>query len=237
MTNEYILQTKQLTKKYRRDTVLNDLNINIRRNTIYGLLGPNGAGKSTTLKIIAGLIKPTVGDVIFDGHKWSRNDLIHIGALIENAPLYGNLTAEENLEVIATILGLPKKRIQEVLNIVSLTNTGSKRVMNFSMGMKQRLGIALAILTKPKLVILDEPTNGLDPIGIQELRELISSFPKQGITVLLSSHMLSEVEHLADDIGIISNGILGYEGKYDSHEDLEALFTDIVRKHRELSRR
>lgn len=232
MNDEYILQTRQLTKKYKRSTILDDISINVRKNTVYGLLGPNGAGKSTTLKIISGLLKPTSGEVIFNGNQWTRKDLVHIGSLIENAPLYGNLTARENLEVINTILGLPKERIQEVLQIVGLTNTGSKRVMNFSMGMKQRLGIALAILNRPKLLILDEPTNGLDPIGIQELRELISSFPQQNMTVLLSSHLLSEVEYLADDIGIISNGILGYEGKYHSYEKLETLFTDVVRKHR-----
>lgn len=233
MNDEYILQTRQLTKKYKRDTILDTVSINVRKNTVYALLGPNGAGKSTTLKIISGLLKPSSGEVAFDGNKWTRKDLAHIGSLIENAPLYGNLTAKENLEVINTILGLPKERVQNVLQIVGLTNTASKKVMNFSMGMKQRLGIALAILNQPKLLILDEPTNGLDPIGIQELRELISSFPKQGITVLLSSHLLSEVEHLADDIGIISNGILGYEGKYHSYENLEKLFTDVVQKYRE----
>lgn len=232
MNDEYILQTRQLTKKYRGATVINDVSINVRKNTVYGLLGPNGAGKSTTLKIISGLLNPTSGKVIFNGNQWTRKDLLHIGSLIENAPLYGNLTAKENLEVINTILGLPKERIQEVLQIVGLTNTGSKRVMNFSMGMKQRLGIAIAILNRPKLLILDEPTNGLDPIGIQELREMIASFPQQGMTVLLSSHLLSEVEHLADDIGIISDGILGYEGKYHSYENLEKLFTDVVQKHR-----
>ncbi len=231
MNDDYILQTKQLTKKYRGSNVLNDVSISVRKNTIYGLLGPNGAGKSTALKIITGLLKQTSGQVTFNGQKWTRKDLVNIGSLIENAPLYGNLTAKENLEVINTILGLPKERIEEVLQIVGLTNTGSKRVMDFSMGMKQRLGIALALLNRPKLLILDEPTNGLDPIGIQELRELIASLPKQGMTVLLSSHMLSEVEHLADDIGIISNGKLGYEGKYHSDENLEALFTDVVRKH------
>ena len=232
MNDEYILQTSQLTKKYKRATILNDVSINVRKNTVYGLLGPNGAGKSTALKIIAGLLRQTSGEVIFNGEKWVRKDLAHIGSLIENAPLYGNLTAKENLEVINTILGLPKERIQEVLQIVGLTNTGSKRVMNFSMGMKQRLGIALAILNRPKLLILDEPTNGLDPMGIQELREMIVSFPQQGMSVLVSSHLLSEVEHLADDIGIISNGILGYEDKYHSNENLEMLFTDVVRKHR-----
>lgn len=231
MNDEYILQTRKLTKKYKRATILNDVSINVRKNTVYGLLGPNGAGKSTVLKIIAGLLKQTSGEVILNGEKWEKKDLVHIGSLIENAPLYGNLTAKENLEVINTILGLPKERIQEVLQIVGLTNTGSKRVMNFSMGMKQRLGIALAILNQPKLLILDEPTNGLDPMGIQELRELIASFPKQGMTVLVSSHLLSEVEHLADDIGIISNGILGYENNYQSNENLEQLFTEVVRKH------
>jgi lantibiotic transport system ATP-binding protein len=233
MNEEYILQTKQLTKKFRRSSILNDVSINVRKNTVYGLLGPNGAGKSTVLKLIAGLLKPTSGEVIFNGNPWTRKDLAYIGSLIENAPLYGNLTAKENLEVINTILGLPKERMEEVLEIVGLTHTGNKKVMNFSMGMKQRLGIALAILNHPKLLILDEPTNGLDPIGIQELRELIASFPQQGMTVLLSSHLLSEVEQIADDIGIISNGVLGYEGKYHSYENLETLFTDVVRKNRE----
>ncbi|TCJ03353.1 lantibiotic protection ABC transporter ATP-binding protein [Cytobacillus praedii] len=232
MNEEYILQTKLLTKKFRRSSILNAVSINVRKNTVYGLLGPNGAGKSTMLKLIAGLLKPTSGEVIFNGNPWTRKDLAHIGSLIENAPLYGNLTAKENLEVINTILGLPKERMEEVLDIVGLTHTENKKVMDFSMGMKQRLGIALAILNHPNLLILDEPTNGLDPIGIQELRELIASFPQQGITVLLSSHLLSEVEQIADDIGIISNGVLGYEGKYHSYENLETLFTDVVRKNR-----
>jgi len=234
MNDKYILQIKNLTKKYKRSIVLNDISINVRENTIYALLGPNGAGKSTTLKVISGLLKKTSGELLFNGHSWSRKDLIDIGALIENAPLYGNLTARENLDVINTILGLPKERIQEALEIVGLTETGNKKVMHFSMGMKQRLGIALAILNRPKLLILDEPTNGLDPIGIQELRKLITSFPKQGMTVLLSSHLLSEVAHLADDIGIISNGKIGYEGKYHSYENLEGLFTDVVNNNRTL---
>ncbi|POZ55063.1 putative ABC transporter ATP-binding protein YxlF [Lysinibacillus sphaericus] len=234
MNDNYILQIKNLTKKYKKSIVLNDVSINVRENTIYALLGPNGAGKSTTLKVISGLLKKNSGELLFNGHSWSRKDLIDIGALIESAPLYGNLTARENLDVINTILGLPKERIQEVLEVVGLTETGNKKVMNFSMGMKQRLGIALAILNRPKLLILDEPTNGLDPIGIQELRELITSFPKQGITVLLSSHLLSEVAHLADDIGIISNGKIGYEGKYHSYENLEELFTDVVNNNRTL---
>ena len=234
MKDEFILQIKNLTKTYKKSTLLDNVSINVRKNTVYALLGPNGAGKSTTLKIIAGLLKKTSGEIIFNGKPWSRDDLMDIGSLIENAPLYGNLTATENLEVITTILGLSKARIKEALEIVGLTNTGNKKVMHFSMGMKQRLGIALAILNQPKLLILDEPTNGLDPIGIQDLRELIKSFPQQGITVLLSSHLLSEVEHIADDIGIISNGKVGYEGKYHLNDNLEGLFTEIVKNNRTL---
>ena len=209
------------------------MSITVRENSIYGLLGPNGAGKSTTLKMITGMLRPTNGKVLFNGHDWTRKDLEQIGALIETPPLYDNLSAAENLEVRAKLLGVPKARIDEVLEIVDLQNTGRKKAGQFSMGMKQRLGIAIALLNNPKLLILDEPTNGLDPIGIQELRSLIRSFPSQGITVILSSHILSEVQLIADDIGIISNGILGYEGQMNKDEDLENLFIEIVRKSQE----
>ena len=161
-----------------------------------------------------------------------RNDLSRIGSLIEEAPLYENLSAKENLKVRTTVLGLSDSRIDEVLKIVELEGTGKKRAGQFSMGMKQRLGIAIALLNNPELLILDEPTNGLDPFGIQELRELIKSFPSKGITVILSSHMLSEVEQIADHIGIISGGILGYEGELKNGEDLEKLFMDIAKNHR-----
>lgn len=208
--------------------------MNIEENSIYGLLGPNGAGKSTILKMVTGILKPTSGRIEFDGHTWKRNDLKYIGALIEMPPLYENLTAYENLKVRTNILGLPDKRIDEVLQIVSLTETGKKRAGQFSLGMKQRLGIAIALLNNPKLLILDEPTNGLDPVGIEELRELIRSFPQKGITVILSSHILSEVQQMADHIGIIAGGILGYEGKFDRNDNLEQLFMDIVKSnHRE----
>lgn len=228
MQREYLLTTKGLTKAFKKEKAVDRLSISIPRNCIYGLLGPNGAGKSTTLKMLTGLLKPTSGEIIFDGHRWSRNDLKNIGALIEQAPIYGNLTARENLKVHATLLGLCEERISEVLKIVGLTNTGKKQACQFSMGMKQRLGIATAILNKPKLLILDEPTNGLDPIGIQDLRELIKSFPKQGMTVILSSHILSEVEQVSDYIGIMSHGILGYEEDIQVNEDLESLFMKVV---------
>lgn len=226
--NSYILQTKDLCKDFKKQRVVNNISLSVMKNSIYGLLGPNGAGKSTTLKMIAGMLHPTSGKIIFEGHPWSRNDLTDIGALIEAPPLYENLTARENLKVRTLLLGLPDDRIDEVLKIVDLTNTGKKCAGQFSMGMKQRLGIAIALLNHPKLLILDEPTNGLDPIGIQDLRGIIRSFPEQGITVLLSSHILSEVELIADHIGIISNGILGYEAKINPGEDLESLFMQVV---------
>ena len=209
---------------------VNKVSLNIPRNSVYGLLGPNGAGKSTTLKMLTGILKPTIGTVTFNGQPWSREALNEIGALIEMPPLYENLTARENLKVRTTLLGLPDKRIDEVLQIVQLTNTGKKRVGQFSLGMKQRLGIANALLNHPKLLILDEPTNGLDPIGIEELRELIRSFPQKGITVILSSHILSEVQQAADHIGIIANGVLGYEGQLQNGEDLEQLFMQVIKQ-------
>lgn len=224
-----ILTTENLTKTYQGQHVVDGISLSIRENTVYGLLGPNGAGKSTTLKMITGITKPSKGKVLYKGNLWKRKDLSEIGALIEGAPLYGNLTAYENLLVRTTALDLPKSRIDEVLHIVDLTGTGKKRARKFSMGMKQRLGIALALLHSPKLLILDEPTNGLDPLGIQSLRELIRSLPAQGITVILSSHILSEVESTVDEIGIIANGRLGYQGQLPGDTaSLEALFIDVA---------
>jgi len=230
--NEIILETKSLCKIFKKQEAVKDISIKVPRNSIYGLLGSNGAGKSTLLKMITGILRESSGEILFDGHKWSRKDLGEIGSLIEAAPLYENLTAKENLKVRTTVLGLPESRIEEVLHIVELEDTGKKRAGQFSMGMKQRLGIAIALLNNPKLLILDEPTNGLDPFGIQELRELIRSFPNKDITVILSSHMLSEVEQIVDHIGIISGGILGYQEKLQKDQDLEKLFMDIAKKYR-----
>lgn len=228
-----ILKTNNLCKDFKKQKAVNNVSITVRENSIYGLLGPNGAGKSTTLKMITGMLRPTSGKVLFNGHEWNRKDLEQIGALIETPPLYENLSAVENLEVRAKLLNIPKTRIDKVLKMVDLQNTGRKKAGQFSMGMKQRLGIAIALLNSPKLLILDEPTNGLDPIGIQELRSLIRSFPSKGITVILSSHILSEVQLVADDIGIISNGVLGYEGQMNKDENLENLFVEVVRKSQE----
>lgn len=229
-----ILETRGLTKRFGRgenaQIAVNDMNLHVRRGRVYGLLGPNGAGKSTTLKMIAGMLRPTQGEIVFDGRPWTREDLYEIGSLIEAAPLYPNLTARENLRVRTTMLGIPEERIDAVLHTVGLEDAGKKRAGKFSMGMKQRLGIAIALLARPKFLILDEPANGLDPIGIEDLRALIRSFAQSGITVLVSSHILSEVQQTADDIGIIYNGRLAYESELEPGQDLEALFMDVCRK-------
>ena len=230
--NRYILETKELTKKFGRQKAVDNLSLQIEKNSVYGLLGPNGAGKSTTLKMITGMLHKTSGEILFEDKPWSRADLEKIGALIEMPPLYDNLTAWENLKVRTLLLGLPDSRIKEVLEIVDLKNTGKKKSGQFSIGMKQRLGIAIALLNHPRLLILDEPTNGLDPLGIQELRDLIKSFPEQGITVILSSHILAEVEQIADHIGIINNGRLEYQNAINHQENLEELFMNVVKKGR-----
>lgn len=223
-----IVVIKNLSKEFKGQKVLREVSMKIPEHCVYGLLGPNGAGKSTLLKSITGLLKPTSGAVFFQGHRWTREDLSQIGALIETPPIYENLTAWENLKVRALLLGIDDERIQEVLSLIDLGDTGKKKAGAFSLGMKQRLGIGLALLNHPKLLVLDEPINGLDPLGIQQLRELIRSFPKKGITVILSSHILSEIQQTADYIGIISGGRLGFEGKVDEQEDLEALFMEVT---------
>lgn len=229
---KYILETKNICKKFKDQVAVDEVSIAIPENSVYGLLGANGAGKSTVLKMIAGIYKPTSGEIYFQGEKWERRHLSNIGALIENPPLYENLTARENLKVRTTILGLPDSSIDEVLEIVDLTKTGKKLSGKFSLGMKQRLGIAISLLNNPKLLILDEPTNGLDPMGIEELRNLIRSFPKQGITVIFSSHILSEVEQVVDYVGIISDGVLRYQDKINENDNLEELFMQIASKDR-----
>lgn len=232
MTSEYIIKTQNVSKKFKKTYAVKDLSLSVRRNTVYGLLGPNGAGKSTLLKMITGITRPTSGEIQFCGHPWKRKDLSVIGSLIESPPLYENLTAFENLKVRAALMGIGKKRCYEVLQKMDLADAENKKTSEFSLGMKQRLGIALALLNDPQLLILDEPTNGLDPFGIEELRKMIRTFAESGISVIVSSHILSEVQQVADDIGIIYNGSLLYEDKIDANEDLEQLFMDIIRKER-----
>ncbi len=228
---DIILETKNLSKKYKNQLVLDNVEISVEKGTVYGLLGPNGAGKSTLLKVITKSIPKNSGEVLFENHLLGTEDLKKIGAIIEHPAIYPNLTAYENLEIITSLLNIDKAGINEVLKIVSLENTGKKIVKEFSLGMKQRLGIAMALINSPSLLILDEPTNGLDPIGIGELRELIKTLSKQGITIILSSHILSEVQQVADKIGIINRGHLSYEGVNNTgRENLEDLFMEIIKK-------
>lgn len=229
---EYIIKTNHVSKKFKKTYAIKDLSMCVRKNSVYGLLGPNGAGKSTLLKMITGITRLTSGEILFNNHPWSRKDLLNIGSLIESPPLYENLTAFENLKVRATLLGIGAEKCTEVLQKMDLADTKNKKISDFSLGMKQRLGIALALLNNPQLLVLDEPTNGLDPFGIEELRIMIRTFAESGISVIISSHILSEIQQVADDIGIIYNGSLLYQDKVEADEDLEQLFMDIVRRER-----
>ena len=223
-----IMDTNALTKQYGTQVVVNKLNMNVKKGEIYALLGRNGAGKTTTLRMIMGLLKPTSGEVRIFGEKLNTNNskvFQRIGALIEAPSFYENLTAQENLELIASLRGIHNENaINNSLILVGLESENKKKVEKFSLGMKQRLGIALALMHEPELIILDEPTNGLDPIGIQQIRVLIRDLCNQkNTTFLISSHILSEVEQLADRIGIIEKGNLLEEtymddiGKYNRH--------------------
>ncbi|HGM9373758.1 TPA: lantibiotic protection ABC transporter ATP-binding protein, partial [Streptococcus pyogenes] len=203
-------------------------NMNIPKGKVYALIGPNGAGKSTIMKILTGLVSKTSGSIIFEGREWSRRDLRKIGSIIEEPPLYKNLSAYDNMKVVTTMLGVSESTILPLLNKVGLGDIDKRPVKQFSLGMKQRLGIAISLINSPKLLILDEPTNGLDPIGIQELREIIESFKSEGMTIMISSHILSEVEHLADFIGFIYEGKIVLEKEYDGSENLEELFNNQI---------
>ncbi|MEV5037012.1 ABC transporter ATP-binding protein [Peribacillus frigoritolerans] len=206
---DQIVVTNELTKKYKKHTSVDGLNLRIERGQIYGFLGPNGAGKTTTIRMLLGLIKPTKGSIEIFGQNLIKNRLQilqRIGSLVESPTYYGNLTGYENLEAVRRLRDIPEKRVNEVLEIVRLTKVANRLSKEYSLGMKQRLGIAAALLSSPDLLILDEPTNGLDPSGIQEMRELIKELPKSGMSVLVSSHLLSEIDQMATQVGIINNG-------------------------------
>ena len=217
-----IIETHDLCKQYGNALRVAHLDLDVPEGSVYGFLGPNGAGKSTTLKMILGLVRPTAGSIRVLGKSMdSKNRLAvlrQVGSLIESPSYYGHLTGEENLRIVQTLRGVPEKNIREVLQIVRLDGQRGKRVAHYSLGMKQRLGLAAALLGYPKLLILDEPTNGLDPAGIQEMRELICSLPERfGMTVVVSSHLLSEIDQMADHVAIIREGELVFQ------DTLEAL--------------
>ena len=240
---DYIIATEQLTKKYKNFTSVNSVSLHVRRGSIYGFLGPNGAGKSTTMKMLLGLTAPTKGRFIIDGKQFPNDRLKilrEIGSFIEAPSFYANLTGRENLDVIRRILGLRKNTVEDALELVGLSEFGDRLAKKYSLGMKQRLGLAGALLGRPPILILDEPTNGLDPSGIHEIRNLVKSLPDlYDCTILISSHMLSEIELMADDIGILNHGRLLFEGSLDdlrhsarqagmSADNLEDVFLSIV---------
>lgn len=211
-----VITTDSLTKKYGKKDVVKDLDLRVPGGSIYGFLGPNGAGKSTTMKMILGLIKPSKGKITVLGKEVNEKNRLSVlrntGSLIESPSYYGHLSGAENLEIICTLKNVPPSEIQRVLKIVRMEKQKDKKVSQYSLGMKQRLGLAAALLGNPKILLLDEPTNGLDPAGIQEMRELICSLPNQyGMTVLVSSHLLSEIDQMATHVGIINQGELIFQ--------------------------
>lgn len=238
-----IVTTEHLTKKYKSFIAVNDVSLHIRKGSIYGFLGPNGAGKSTTMKMLLGLTAPTKGVFTIDGKQFHADRipiLKEIGSFIESPSFYANLTGRENLDIIRRILALPKSAVDDALELVGLSEFGDRLAKKYSLGMKQRLGLAGALLGRPPILILDEPTNGLDPSGIHEIRNLIKSLPDlYDCTILISSHMLSEIELIADDIGILNHGHLLFEGSLDelrqhalqsgfASDNLEDMFLSMI---------
>jgi ABC-type multidrug transport system ATPase subunit len=216
----YCIETIGLVHKFSRDeTALDSVGLRVPDGSIYGFLGPNGAGKTTTLKLVLGLLKKQQGEITVFGRRFDSDRigiLRRTGSTIESPSIYGHLTAAENLKILQRVYGCSASRIHEVLDLVGLAETGRKRAAQFSLGMKQRLSIAIALLHQPSLLILDEPTNGLDPNGILEIRELLRRLNEEhGITVLISSHLLSEIEKLVTHAGIIHRGRLLFQGTLD----------------------
>jgi ABC-2 type transport system ATP-binding protein len=223
------IKTFDLTRAFGNLVAVNNLNLNVPRASVYGFLGPNGAGKTTTNRMLLGLIRPDKGQIELMGKPLAQNRIAllqRVGALVETPSLYGHLTGRENLELTRRLLGCGRQQIDRVLSIVKLEKAASRKAKEYSLGMLQRLGLALALLNEPALLILDEPTNGLDPAGIHEMRDLIIRLPREfGITVFMSSHLLSEVEQMATHIGIVSHGRLIFQGSLSSlqaqrHESL-----------------
>ena len=216
----HILETRDLVHSFSNDeVVLKGISLCVEEGSIYGFLGPNGAGKTTTLRLVLGLLAKQEGSISVFGKDFAKHrveSLRRIGSLIESPSIYSHLTAEENLRVLQKVYRCPRSRIGEVLELVGLANTGKKKAGEFSLGMKQRLSIAIALLNSPSLLILDEPTNGLDPNGMIEIRELLRTLNREhGITILISSHLLAEIDRLVSHIGIINRGSMMFQGTLD----------------------
>lgn len=214
-----MLGCRDLTKSFRGQQVLDGLSLTAAPGRVYALLGRNGAGKSTTLKILLGLLTADTGETFLLGRPWARESLARVGASIEGPALYRHVSARDNLRVHARLMGVPDGRVAQMLTLVGLDEVGRKRTRSFSTGMQGRLALAIALLTDPDVLVLDEPQNGLDPEGIIELRRLLRTLAESGRTVLVSSHQLGEVTQLADDIGVLAGGRLVYQGPIDEFAD------------------
>ncbi len=230
---ETILTINQLTKKYGSLTAVNNLSFTIKKGNVYGILGPNGSGKSTTLGMVLNVVNKTSGDFHwFDGSDSTHEALKKVGAIIEHPNFYPYMTASQNLALVCKIKGVSKNKIDEKLEIVGLLDRKDSKFKTFSLGMKQRLAIASALLNDPEILILDEPTNGLDPQGIHQIREIIRKIASMGTTILLASHLLDEVEKVCSHVVIIRKGVKLYSGKVDemnaSHGFFELKATDLV---------
>ncbi|WP_020111807.1 ABC transporter ATP-binding protein [Rhodococcus sp. 114MFTsu3.1] len=225
-----IVRTHSLVKRYDNHTVVDDVNLAIPEGCVYGFLGPNGSGKSTTMKLLLSLIRPTSGEVEVFGRPMNsdtrRELLTEIGSLIESPPGYGHLTGAENMKIVQRHLGSTHDQITRAVATVRLQDQLNKKVKNYSLGMKQRLGIAMALAREPRLLVLDEPTNGLDPAGIEEIRALLKHLAEHGVTVMVSSHLLGEIDKTANVLGILSEGRLIFQGSRD--QLLAASTPDVV---------
>jgi ABC-type multidrug transport system ATPase subunit len=231
-----IIETQGLTHRFAGEIAVNDVNLHVPEGSIYGFLGPNGAGKTTTLRLILGLLRKQSGQILISGKSLESNRveiLRNIGSLIESPSLYSHLTASENLRVWLKIYGCPATRIADVLQLVGLSNVGNKKASQFSLGMKQRLAIAVALLHSPSILILDEPTNGLDPNGIIEMRAMLRSLnQQQGITIVVSSHLLAEIEKLVTDVAVINKGKLLFQGPLTGLMDMQQAASVLLETNR-----
>ncbi|HGO3211102.1 TPA: lantibiotic protection ABC transporter ATP-binding subunit [Staphylococcus aureus] len=223
------LVTENISKRFKNQDVLKHINITLENNEVYGLLGINGAGKTTLMKIICGILQQDSGEILLDNQPMKRNDLHKVGSLIETPTTYNHLSAQDNLKIVCLNESVDFSEIKNVLSLVNLNVDKKKKVKDFSLGMKQRLGIAMALIKKPEILVLDEPSNGLDPYGIQELRELLKLLTEQGTSIIISSHILSEIKVLADHIGIIHEGELKYQQRNNKDENLEDIFFKITK--------
>jgi ABC-2 type transport system ATP-binding protein len=230
---EYIVETQGLYYQFnQQQQILKQISLQVPAGAIYGFLGPNGAGKTTTIRLLLGLLKKQKGEIFIFGKSFEQNRLAilqQVGALIETPSIYSHLTAKENLRLLQNVYRCPPSRIEEVLKLVGLDKTGSKTAGNFSLGMKQRLGIAQAILHQPQLLILDEPTNGLDPNGIIEIRQLLLQLNQtQGVSILISSHLLAEMEKMVTHIGVIHQGNILFQGSMQQLAALQAVSENFI---------